>query len=242
MELEILYIDNYLCAINKPHGLLVHRSKIAADASEFAIQLLRNQLGKPVYPGHRLDRKTGGVLVFGLEKSMDAALQTLFMDKQVEKTYLAVVRGFTDNEGQIDYPLRKENGTLQEALTIYKTIARAEIPLSDGRFATSRYSLVEVMPKTGRFHQIRKHFKHIFHPIIGDRPHGCNKQNRLFLENYGMNTMLLHAFSLQFKHPVNGRELTLRAKPQSEFSRMINILQIQEKADEYFQKVNYPLI
>jgi tRNA pseudouridine65 synthase len=242
MELEILYIDNYLCAINKPHGLLVHRSKIAADASEFAIQLLRNQLGKPVYPGHRLDRKTGGVLVFGLEKSMDAALQTLFMDKQVEKTYLAVVRGFTDNEGQIDYPLRKENGTLQEALTIYKTIARAEIPLSDGRFATSRYSLVEVMPKTGRFHQIRKHFKHIFHPIIGDRPHGCNKQNKLFLDNYGMNTMMLHAFSLQFKHPVNGRELTLRAKPQSEFSRMINILQIQEKADEYFQKVNYPLI
>ncbi len=240
--LDIVFLDTYLCAINKPHGLLVHRSKIAADASEFAIQLLRNQLGKPVYPGHRLDRKTGGVLVFGLEKSMDAALQILFMEKQVEKTYLAVVRGFTDDEGQIDYPLRKENGTLQDALTIYKTIARAEIPLSDGRFATSRYSLVEVRPKTGRFHQIRKHFKHIFHPIIGDRPHGCNKQNRLFLEIYGMNTMMLHAVSLQFKHPVYGGELTLRAKPQSEFLRMLDLLQMKKEANEYFQKLNPPVI
>jgi tRNA pseudouridine65 synthase len=236
--LEIVYIDDYLCAINKPHGLLVHRSKIAADASEFAIQLLRNQLGKPVYPGHRLDRKTGGVLVFGLEKSMDAALQTLFMDKQVEKTYMAVVRGYTDDEGQIDYPLRKENGTLQEALTTYKTIARAEIPMSDGRFATSRYSLVEVTPKTGRFHQIRKHFKHLFHPIIGDRPHGCNKQNRLFLEHYDMNTLMLHAVSLKFRHPVTGAALSLFAKPQIEFLRMLDILEIKSDAEEYLQSIS----
>lgn len=240
--LEIIYIDDCLCAINKPHGLLVHRSKIAADASEFAIQLLRNQLGKPVYPGHRLDRKTGGVLVFGLEKSMDAALQMLFMDKQVIKTYLAVVRGFTEDEGQIDHPLKKENGTLQEALTTYRTIARAEIPLSDGRFATSRYSLVEVTPQTGRFHQIRKHFKHIFHPIIGDRPHGCNKQNRLFLENYGVNSMMLHAVSLKFRHPVSGVDLSIGAKPQTEFSRMLDILQIQSEANQYFQKLSNSLI
>ncbi len=228
MELDIIYKDDYLCAVNKPHGLLVHRSRIAADASEFAMQILRNQLGMRVFPGHRIDRKTGGVLVFALEKSLDSALQTLFMDQQVEKTYLAVVRGFTDDEGLINYPLRKENGTLQEAVTRYKTIARAEIPLNDGRFPTSRYSLLEIKPQTGRFHQIRKHMKHIFHPILGDRPHGCNKQNRLWLENFNMDTMLLHARELKFMHPVSGEQLSIKAPIQPEFKRVIRILGIEE--------------
>src|SRR5690606_20245422 len=122
--LEVLYQDDYLIAINKPHGLLVHRSSIAADAEVFALQLLRDQLGQMVFPAHRLDRKTSGVLLFALDKHTDSALQQLFMDRQVDKTYLAIVRGYTEDKGRIDYPLRKENGTEQEALTHYETLAR----------------------------------------------------------------------------------------------------------------------
>jgi len=224
MTLDILFQDDHICAINKPHGLLVHRSRIAADASEFAIQILRNQLGVKVYPGHRIDRKTGGILVFGLVKEMDSALQTLFMDQKVDKTYWALVRGYTDDSGTIDYALRKENGTLQEAVTHYKTLSRTQIDLPSEHHPTSRYSLVEVKPETGRMHQIRKHFKHIFHPIIGDRPHGCNKQNRMFVEKFQMNTMLLHAQRLQFTHPVTGAPVDIKAPLQPEFVRMREVL------------------
>lgn len=228
-ELEIIYRDEYLCAVNKPHGLLVHRSKIAADASEFAIQILRNQLGIRVYPGHRIDRKTGGVLIFGLVKEMDSALQKLFMEQDVKKVYRAVVRGYTDDSGTIDYALRKENGTLQEAVTHYKTLSRAEIDIPTDKHPTSRYSLVEVYPETGRMHQIRKHFKHIFHPIIGDRPHGCNKQNRLFAEHFNMHTMLLHAAELEFEHPITKQKLQIKADIQSEFKRVIKLLNLENR-------------
>jgi tRNA pseudouridine65 synthase len=222
--LEILYQDEYLVAINKPHGLLVHRSRIAADATEFAIQILRDQLGKQVWPVHRLDRKTGGVLLFALDKETEILMQTQFSDHVVQKKYLALVRGYTDDEGEIDYPLRKENGTLQEAFTAYKTLKRAEIPVAHGNHETSRYSLVEATPTTGRMHQIRKHLAHIFHPIIGDRPHGCNKQNRLFIANWEMNTMLLHASSLSFTHPVTKELVDIEAPFQSEFLRMMEVM------------------
>ena len=226
MTLEILYQDEYIVAINKPHGLLVHRSSIAADAEVFALQLLRDQLGQAVYPAHRLDRKTAGVLLFALDKETDSLLQQLFMDRQVEKSYLAIVRGYTEDQGSIDYPLRKENGTEQEALTHYQTIARAEIPLPHGRFATSRYSLVEVRPETGRMHQIRRHFAHIFHPILGDRPHGCNKQNRLWKETYNMDSMMLHAHSLKFLHPRTNDEIIVCAQIQPAFEQVLDILSL----------------
>ncbi|HEY0111098.1 MAG TPA: pseudouridine synthase, partial [Fibrella sp.] len=185
-DLPILHQANGLVAINKPHGLLVHRSFIAADASEFAVQLLRDQLGQRVYPVHRLDRKTGGVLLFALTEALNSAMQQQFAEGRVHKTYLAIVRGYTPDELAIDYPLRRDDGdgkpgTLQEAFTSMKTVQRTEVPIPFGKHATSRYSLVELTPTTGRMHQLRKHMAHVLHPIIGDRPHGCNKQNKLFL-------------------------------------------------------------
>lgn len=222
--LEILYRDEHLIAINKPHGLLVHRSRIAADATQFAIQLLRDQIGQHVSPAHRLDRKTGGVMLFSLDKKTDILMQTMFMDRLVEKTYLALVRGYTDDEGEIDYPLRKENGTLQEAFTSYKTLCRAEIHIPHGKHLTSRYSLVKATPATGRMHQLRKHFAHIYHPIIGDRPHGCNKQNKFFKDNWGMETMLLHASRLSFIHPVAKLPVIINAPFQEEFARMNKVM------------------
>ncbi|QHV94965.1 pseudouridine synthase [Spirosoma endbachense] len=222
--LTLLYQSDDLVAINKPHGLLVHRSPIASDASEFAVQMLRDQLGQRVYPVHRLDRKTGGVLLFALTDTMNSAMQQQFAEGEISKTYLAIVRGYTADEQIIDYPLRRDDGVLQDAVTFLKTRQRTEIPLPFGKHATSRYSLVELTPTTGRMHQLRKHMAHILHPIIGDRPHGCNKQNKLFLENFGMNTMLLHASRIQFKHPQTSEEITITAPYQTEFNRMWSTL------------------
>lgn len=222
--LDILYRDEYLVAINKPHGLLVHRSPIASDAEEFAIQLLRDQAGQKVYPVHRIDRKTAGVLLFAFDKPAEITMQKLFMENVVHKQYLAIVRGYTADDGEIDYPLRKENGTLQDAFTAYTTLKRAELPVAFGGHQTSRYSLIQAEPKTGRMHQIRKHLSHIFHPIIGDRTHGCNKQNKLFTETWNMSTMLLHAAVLTFEHPVTGQPVMINAPLQGEFKRVMELM------------------
>ncbi|OJW18005.1 pseudouridine synthase [Mucilaginibacter sp. 44-25] len=222
--LEIIYRDEHLIAINKPHGLLVHRSSIAADVSEFAIQILRDQIGQKVYPAHRIDRKTGGVLLFALDKEAEVAMQQMFMNNQVNKKYLAIVRGFTPDEETIDYPLRKENGTLQDALTRYQTLKRAELNVPLGKHDTSRYSLVLAKPETGRMHQLRKHFAHVFHPIIGDRTHGCNKQNKLFKDKWEMETMLLHALEISFIHPVSGVETRISAALQPDFNAAMQLM------------------
>ncbi|MCA5005356.1 pseudouridine synthase [Sphingobacterium bovistauri] len=225
--LEILYQDEHLIAINKPHGLLVHRSSIANDASEFALQLLRDQIGQPVYPAHRLDRKTGGILLFSLDKETDKKIQPLFQDKKIDKRYLAILRGYCPEEGMIDYPLLKENGTSQDAITHFKRLATAEIDVPQGKFLTSRYSLVEANPETGRMHQLRRHFAHIMYPIIGDRPHGCNKQNKMWKERFEMDTMLLHASSLSFEHPWTEKKIEIQANINPEFKRVVGILNLK---------------
>lgn len=222
--LEIVYQDDHLIAINKPHGLLVHRSSIASDAKEFALQLLRDQINRYVSPVHRLDRKTGGLLLFTFEKDVEIAMHQQFQNGLVQKKYLAIVRGYAPDSQDIDYPLAKENGTIQEAFTAFVTLKRAELDVAFGKHATSRYSLVEATPTTGRMHQLRKHFAHIFYPIIGDRKHGCNKQNKLFKEEWEMTTMLLHASELIFKHPVTGKEIHLKAPLQDEFNRVMDLM------------------
>lgn len=222
--LEIVYQDDHLIAINKPHGLLVHRSSIASDAKEFALQLLRDQVGRHVSPVHRLDRKTGGLLLFAFEKEVEIAMQQKFQNGEVKKKYLAVLRGHAPDQLDIDYPLAKENGTIQEAFTSFVTLGRAELDVAFGKHPTSRYSLVEASPTTGRMHQLRKHFAHIFYPIIGDRKHGCNKQNKFFLEQWEMTTMLLHASELAFEHPVTGSSVLIKAEIQNEFRRMTTLM------------------
>jgi tRNA pseudouridine65 synthase len=221
--MEIIYQDEHLVAINKPHGLLVHRSPIAADASEFAVQLLRDFLGQKVFPVHRLDRKTSGVLLFALSEDMNRAMQEAFMRQEIKKTYIALVRGFIPNEGKIDYPLINEKGKEQEAITHYSALKYVDVPVPFGKQESSRYSLVEVRPETGRMHQIRKHFAHIFHPIIGDRPHGCNKQNKLFLEKWNMNTMLLHAQQIEFTHPISLELIKINAEIHDDFVRVLSL-------------------
>jgi len=222
--LEILYQDEYLVAINKPHGLLVHRSPIAKDATEFALQKLRDQLNRTVYPVHRLDRKTSGVLLFALDPETLKLLSLQFEAGAIQKTYLTILRGYTNDSGKIDYALTNDSGKVQEAITNYTTLDKAEIDFPFGKHQTSRYSLVQAKPETGRYHQLRKHFAHILHPIIADRAHGCNKQNRFFKAAWDMTTMLLHAQGLTFDHPITDKEIKIEASMSSEFFRMIELI------------------
>lgn len=224
--LEIIYQDENLIAINKPHGLLVHQSSIARDATEFALQLLRDQVGKHVSPVHRLDRKTSGILLFAFDKASEIAMHQQFMNTETDKKYLAILRGFTPDAMDIDYPLAKENGTMQDAFTSFITLQKAEVAVAFGKHPTSRYSLVEATPKTGRMHQLRRHFSHILHPIIGDRTHGCNKQNKFFKDQWEMTTMLLHASELKFAHPITKERIHLKAGLHDEFKRVMDFMKM----------------
>lgn len=215
-KLPILYQDDNYIAIHKPSGLLVHRTRISED-KRFVLQMLRNQIGQWVYPIHRLDRPTSGVLIFGLNSEAARLLAKEFEQRQVEKHYLAVVRGYTEESGVIDYPLQEETWTeRQSAVTAYRKLAQVELPHPVGRYQTARYSLLEIQPKTGRMHQIRKHMKHIFHPIVGDTTHGDGKHNQLFREQFDISRLLLVATELGFQHPYTSEQLTIKAAQEPE--------------------------
>ena len=223
-ELEIVYEDDFLIAINKPAGLLVHRTKLALDAEEFALQLLRNQVGYQVFPIHRLDRKTSGVLLFAKHPDFVHPFQLTLQETSTQKRYVAIVRGFFPKEILVDHALINEKGKEQNAITEFRLLKQVEIPLAFGKFETSRYSLIEAFPKTGRMHQIRKHLNHLRHPIIGDRPHGCNKQNKLFLKEFNLSKMLLHAESIELKHPFSNDVMKMNAEFPEHYVEMMELL------------------
>lgn len=228
VPLEIVYEDDWIITINKPAGLLVHRSSIATNTDVYALQLLRDQVGYHVFPIHRLDRKTSGILLFAKDKAFVQLFQEALASSDSIKTYLAIVRGYFPEETKVDHDLVNDKGKTQHALTYFKLNSRTELDLPFGKFPTSRYSLIEAYPQTGRMHQIRKHLNHLRHPIIGDRPHGCNKQNKLFLEKWGLTKMLLHAKKLKINHPFSKQELCLQAPFPNHFSRMIEVLNLEE--------------
>jgi len=220
LSLEILFRDDWLCAVNKPPGIMVHRSRISTDRT-FVLQNLRDQLGRRVWPVHRLDRATSGVLVFALDSESARQLGQAFMERRVEKRYRAVVRGWTEEYGVIDHPLaRHKQAEPREAGTRYRRLASCELPVPVGGFDTARYALVEASPETGRRHQIRRHFKHISHHLIGDTTYGDGRHNRLFREHLRCHRMLLHASRLVLDHPWEGGQLELVAPLEAEFARV----------------------
>ena len=231
--LEILFHDDHFVAVNKPAGLMVHRSPLDPREERFALQLVRNLLKRHVFPVHRLDRGTSGVLLFGLAPDAARLLAAAFEERQVEKRYLAVVRGITPAEGVIDHPLADEpdrylptpqTGTAREAVTLYRRLATAELPFAVGRYATSRYSLVDASPHTGRRRQLRRHFKHLFHPIIGDTTYGEGRHNRFFREEFGVGRLLLHDARLSFRHPFTGADVAITAPLDAAFSQLLHRL------------------
>jgi len=201
IQLDILYNCADIVAIAKPSGLLVHRTGQAADR-ETCMSLLRDQLGQWVYPIHRLDRGTSGVLLFALSPERARTLADFFAAREVGKRYLAVVRGYAPDEGDIDYPLTDPDGDIPvQARTLFRRLATVELPYPVGRYETARYSLIDAEPLTGRTHQIRRHMKHISHQVVGDTSYGDGHQNRLFRERFALSRMLLHARMLSFPNP-----------------------------------------
>ena len=231
--LDVLYRDAHVVAIDKPSGLLVHRTKLDRSATAYALQRVRDQIGQHVYPVHRLDKPTSGVLLFALSTEAARALTESFTARKVRKTYLAVVRGWPDDEGLVDHALSERQDKMtdrrartdkppQPARTAYRTVARAEVPVAVDRYPTSRYALVEARPLTGRKHQLRRHFKHLAHPIIGDRKYGKNVHNDFFARDYGCRRLLLHAARLTVPHPATGASLTLVAPPDYGFTAVLD--------------------
>jgi tRNA pseudouridine65 synthase len=222
MKLEIIYEDEDYVGINKPAGVMVHKSSLEKDPSTlFAVQLLRDQLNQHVFPLHRLDRPTSGVLMFAKSSKAASMLQPAFAGKSIQKYYLAIIRGYApEPHGFIHQKLAKDlDGAKQAATTEYWELSRTEILMaSSQRYPTSRYALIRVYPHTGRMHQIRRHLAHIRHYIIGDSTHGDNKQNKFFKRAFGLREMLLHANELRFPHPVTGDSVVVKAEIPGYFS------------------------
>lgn len=226
MELDILFEDEHLIAVHKPPGLLVHRTRISEDTI-FALQLLRRQVGHRVYPAHRLDRATSGVLLFGKDADSAARLGELFRLRQVQKSYEAVIRGHVPESGQIEAPLPNAgSGDPQESLTAWQLIRQAEHPWAVSRYDTSRYALVRVLPHTGRQHQIRKHFAHFRHPVIGDRRYGDCKHNNYLRDQHGITRLMLHARRLAFTHPFSQQPLCVEAEPDEQYQQALAALHL----------------
>lgn len=225
----IVYRDAWLVAVDKPPGLLVHRSDVDRRETRFAVQVVRDRLGCPVWPAHRLDRGTSGVLLFALSAEIAAALGRAFESGAVAKRYATLVRGWPDERGVIDHPLavlddrsaRVEDREPQPAVTHYSRLARLELDVPDDRHPTSRYALVELSPATGRRHQLRRHLKHIAHPILGDATYGKGRLNRTFAERVGVTRLWLHAHSLALAHPVTGAPLTIEAPLNEDWQRLL---------------------
>jgi tRNA pseudouridine65 synthase len=227
--LPLLYRDEHLVAVDKPSGLLVHRSPIDRRETRFALQILRDQLGQRVYPAHRLDKPTSGVLLFALDRDIAARLSQQFEQRQVDKRYLAVVRGYCPAAGRIEHAIRDdadplaglERGPPREAVTDYHCLATTELPHAVDRYPHARYSLVSLAPRSGRKHQLRRHMKHIGHPIIGDAKHGKGVHNRFFASHFQAPRLLLACTELCLRHPVTGATLSLRAPLDAAFWRVI---------------------
>ncbi|MDE2075806.1 MAG: pseudouridine synthase [Burkholderiales bacterium] len=204
--LPILFQDEHLVAIHKPAGWLVHRTGLDAGETRFVVQTLRDQLGQPVYPVHRLDKGTSGVLIMALSSAVARALALQFEHHLVTKTYLAWVRGWPEDHFEVDHPLLREDAppeqAAQEAFTTFECLARLELPIPVDRYPSTRVALLHARPTTGRRHQIRRHLKHVSHPIIGDSTHGKGAHNRWWAHRLGVNRLWLHALRLSITHPV----------------------------------------
>lgn len=224
-DFEVLYQDEHYIAINKPFGILVHRTRMSED-TDFVLQRLRNQIKQRIYPIHRLDRATSGVLIFGKNADAASRLGMRFQDKQVDKRYLAIIRGWVAEQGTIDYPLAdaEVGQALQPAVTHFWRLGQSEIQEAIGlKYPTARFSLIDVEPETGRRQQIRKHFAHIFHPIIGDKRHGDCKHNNYFRDHLMLDRMLLHAHTLGFQHPDDERQIVLTAPIDGKFEQGLEL-------------------
>lgn len=234
---DIIYRDEFLIAIHKPERWFVHKTSLDRSCGDIILNNLRDQLGQMVFPVHRLDRKTSGVLIFALDRTTQKVTNGFFSDRIVKKKYLAIVRGHFPDSKLIDIPLINDQGKIQEASTRVTSVAQTTLQSHGNHCQSCRYSLVEAEPVTGRMHQIRKHLDKVRHPIIGDRPYGCNKQNRFFKENFGMEDLLLHAYSAELPHPcISNRILVIKSAPSKVFTKTAEKLSLDKALYDYLSE------
>jgi tRNA pseudouridine65 synthase len=235
-SLAVLYEDENFIAVNKPARLLVHKTELSTDRTA-ALQIVRNQTGQHVYPVHRLDRATSGVLLFGKSPEAHKYASEQFAERKVKKSYLTVIRGWpTEEQGIIDSPLKKENGEEQEALSAYKVLFKVDYPYPVSKFPSSRYSLLRVMPQTGRMHQIRRHVRRLSGPVIGDTTYGAGVHNRFFKETLKVKNLLLFAEALLF-YDMEGNPVHVQGTLSEDFATIMEIFEWPEEqipAVEYF--------
>jgi tRNA pseudouridine65 synthase len=239
-QIPILYRDEHLVAVSKPAGLLIHRSSLDAHESQFLLQLVRDQIGLHVHPVHRLDKGTSGLVVFALHAEAARRLADAFLADQVTKVYLAVVRGHAPVRVDVDRPLRDVPDRLshrrtprsRSAFTEVQCLARIELAAAVGRYATARYSLVSCRPHTGRRHQIRRHLKHLRHPIIGDANYGDGAHNRFFRDSLGISRLLLAATQIRLRHPFTGADVHIHAPLDGSFRQLLDRPEWQTLVEE----------
>lgn len=224
---EIVYVDADIVVANKPAGLLTHPSKLCPQDSDSLLQQLRKQLGEWVYPVHRLDRATSGIIVMGRSPTTAASLSQAMSQQLIFKTYLAVVRGHLHGQGVINKPLLDaERSKPVPAVTQWSNLACGELPWAVRPYETTRLSLLALRPQTGRMHQIRKHLQSRSHPIIGDRIYGDGAHNRSFAQRTAIKRLLLHAYSLELTHPRHQQRLTLTAPLPLDFASALSLFNL----------------
>ena len=225
MNTDIIFEDDYLLCVAKPNNVLVHHahhSRNMADETSLLQQIVID-LDLKVYPIHRLDRKTSGIILLAKEKEYVSKFQDLFSSNSIEKTYYGVVRGFSPATKVIDSPVKGRDANVhKKALTHLKTLENITLDIPVKPYESSRYSLVELLPKTGRMHQLRVHMNKISHPLIGDAKYGDKNHDVMYVENFGWENMFLHAGKLQFKHPFTEEELMLKAKFPKDWLALFN--------------------
>jgi tRNA pseudouridine65 synthase len=233
VPIPILFEDAHLAVVHKPAGLMAHASPMARGEDDFLDERLRAQFGRPVHLVHRLDRATSGCLLIAFDRDTAAALGGIFMSRDVDKDYLAVCRGWPEEAFVVDHDLDGGPGkpVKKPAITRFRRLATAEVDVANEQHPTSRYALVCCSPETGRYRQIRRHLKHVFHHLIGDSSHGDGRHNRNF-RMQGVHRMLLHAWRLVFVHPHTGHAVRVVAPLDAEYRRALAWLAIAEPAND----------
>ena len=214
MSLEIIYQDNYCLLVTKPNNVLVHHAHHSRNKieEESLIQLIENQFGKRYYPIHRLDRKTSGIILLASKREYVASFQALFTNNEIQKIYYGVVRGFSQDNKIINSPVKGRDALVyREAENHLNCLDKIELNIPVKPYDSSRYSLVELKPKTGRMHQLRIHMNKVSTPLINDAKYGDKNHDLMYAKEFGWKNLFLHAGSLEFIHPFTNKKLILKS-------------------------------
>ena len=225
MKIDLLYEDEYIIAVNKPSNILIHNSYYARNIKEDTLlDLLSEQLKASFYPIHRLDRKTSGLMILAKQKENVSDFQQLFKPESIQKTYFGIVRGHIEDSRLIESPVKNEDsGLYKDAKTHCESINHVELNIPVHPYKTSRYSLVKLKPATGRMHQLRIHMNKISHPIVGDTKYGDRFHNRMFTDEFDCSDLLLHAYSIEFRHPFLKEIISIKADLPEVWKRIFEV-------------------